>query len=387
VAPSTSTARASTSGSSTRRTTGAARLPRYPRNAAPPVLAEVRRGEVVESRHRGHIVQVAADGRIERGIGDADVVTSLRSAVKPFALVALLEAGVDQALKLSAQELALMASSHTGEDAHVRTLQGVFRRAGLSQSLLANGTEDAPLDELTAARLAGEGESPSPIRHMCSGFHAASLLLSREAGWSLADYWRPEHPSQRAVADVVGRVFGVASTQLVSGVDACGVLTYAFPLAAIARAFALLADPEVADDPPRRALAPHLGRVRDAMLAWPEMVGGSRDAGDTMLMKALPGLLVAKSGAEALRGMGLLPGARGEGSPAAGVAVKIEDGDGRGRASRSVTVEALSQLRVLDAGALKRLAEMHRPTVRDPRGVEVGQTVARFELAPIGELV
>jgi L-asparaginase II len=365
----------------------AGRPPRYPRNAAPPVLVEVRRGPIVESRHRGHIVQVGTDGRIERGVGDPDVVVSLRSAVKPFALLALLEAGADVPLRLSDSELAVMAASHTGEDAHVRTLQGVLRRAGLSQTLLACGSEGAPLDDLTAARLAREGEKPSAIRHMCSGFHAASLLLSRHAGWTLEGYWRPDHPSQQAVADVVARAFGVRPNALVTAVDACGVSTYGFALAEVARAFLLLAEPDTGGDPNRRALAPYLRRVRDAMLAAPEMVGGTRNSGDTMLMKARPGVLVAKAGAEALRGVGLLAGARGRGTAAAAVAIKIDDGDDRGRASRAATVEALAQLGVFDSAAIEALGDLHRAPERDPRGVEVGQSVARFELAPIGELL
>lgn len=370
----------------------AARPPRYPRNAAPPVLVEVRRGPVVESRHRGHVVQVDATGRIERGIGDPDVVVSLRSAVKPFALLALLEAGAAEPLRLSNQELAVMAASHAGEDAHVRTLQGVLRRAGISQALLANGADGAPLDSLTAARLAREGEVPGPIRHQCSGFHVASLLLARHAGWTLADYWRPEHPSQLAVRDVVARVFGARPEGMLTGVDACGLLTYAFPLVDVARAFALLADPESATDRTRQALAPSLGRVRDAMMAAPEMVGGSRDSSDTRLMKARPGRLVVKGGAEALRGVGMLAGARTRGrreeaSSAGGIAIKIEDGDGRGRAIRAVTIDALAQLGVLEGAALERLAELHRSPLRDPRGVEVGQAVAIFELAPLAELI
>ena len=64
--------------------------------------------------------------------------------------------------------------------------------------MLATGTEGMPLDALTAARLARDGERPGEIRHMCSGFHTSSLLLSRISGWTLADYWRPEHPSQLA---------------------------------------------------------------------------------------------------------------------------------------------------------------------------------------------
>ena len=355
------------------------RAGRYPRNAAPPVLVEVRRGNVVESRHRGHIVQVNEAGRIERGIGDPHLLVNLRSSVKPFALIALVESGAVDAFKLSDPELAVMAASHTGEDAHVRTLQAIFRRSSLSQSLLACGTESAPQDQITAARLARDGEEPSPIRHMCSGFHTASLLLSRHRGWSLADYWRPDHPSQVAVREVVSGVFGVAPNALRTSVDSCGVYTYAFPLADIARAFGLLAEPD-------GIYAASLTRIRDAMMAAPEMVGGSRDSSDTQLMKARRGLIVMKGGAEALRGVGILRGARGGGSAPFGVAIKIEDGDPNARANRAVTVEALAQLGVLDGAALERLADMHRPPAYDPRGTEVGQSVASFELAPLSEL-
>lgn len=359
---------------------------RYPRGAAPPVLVEVRRGEIVESRHRGHVVQVTTDGRIERVIGDPGVLVSLRSAGKPLALVALLESGAAEQLRLSDEELAVMAGSHTGEDAHVRTLQGVLRRSGLSQSLLALGAEGMPLDRLTAARLAREGEAPGAIRHMCSGYHVASILLARHAGWSLADYWRPDHPAQLAVRDVIARIFAMRPSALRTSVDACGLLTYAFPLADIARAFALLADPATADLA-RRSLVPSLTRIRDAMVAAPDMVGGTRDSSDTQLMRCRPGLLISKTGAEALRGLSLLPGVRGPGSTAAGMAVKIEDGDGHGRANRAASVEALGQLGVLTDAALERLADLHRPASRDPRGIEVGQTVPDFELAPFSELV
>jgi L-asparaginase II len=283
--------------------------------------------------------------------------------------------------------LAVMTGSHTGEDSHVRTLHGVLRRAGLSQTLLACGAEGMPLDGLTAARLAREGETPGPIRHMCSGFHVASLILARHGGWTLSDYWRPEHPTQVAVRDAVATIFGVRPSALRSAVDACGLLTYAFSLADVARAFALLADPDSAIDPTRSAVARSMKRIRDAMVAEPEMVGGTRDSTDTRLMRTRPGTLVAKGGAEGLRGIGLLAGARGNGTAAAGVAIKIEDGDLGGRANRSVSVEALRQLEALDGSAVQRLADVHRPPARDPRGTEVGQTVASFELAPISELV
>ncbi len=358
---------------------------RYPRGAAAPVLVEVRRGPFVESRHRGHVVQVDASGRVERGVGDPDYVTSLRSAVKPFGLLALVKAGGVEEFHLTGPELAVMAASHHGEDMHVRTLQGVLRRAGLSQSLLACGTDGAPHDALTAARLARDGEAPGPIRHNCSGFHVSSLLLARHGGWSLADYWRPDHPTQVAVAEVVARVFGSRPSELVTAVDNCGVLTYAFPMTAIARAYALLADPAGVADTGTAGLVGSLTKVRDVMMAAPEMVGGSRGAVDTMLMRTRPGALVAKGGAEGLRGIGLLPGWAGSRSTAIGVAIKIEDGDLAGRANRAVTIETLAQLNALDADALERLNDLRRPPRRDPRGVEIAETVPAFQLAPFVE--
>ena len=81
-----------------------------------------------------------------------------------------------------------------------------------------------------------------------------------------------------------------------------------------------------------------------------------------------------------------MPGARGAGRPAAGLAVRIDDGDGFGRANRAVTVEALRQLGIIDERARRALAEQHRPVSRSLGGEIIAQTVAGFELAPISEL-
>lgn len=387
-APRARPARTTGTRASSRRGTIARSAARSGKVLPPPVLVEVRRGELVESRHRGHVVQVDASGRLEQGIGDPEIEVTLRSAVKPFALVALVESGAADDLRLSHSELAVMAASHTGEDMHVRTLQAVFRRAGVTQALLACGTAGMPLDQVTATRLARQGEAAGPIRHMCSGFHAASILLSRYSDWSLEDYDRPDHPSQVACRSAVARAFGQRPGALHTAVDDCGLATFAFPLVDIARAFALLADPAgVASDPARSAMAPALTRIRDAMLASPEMVGGNGEVLDTRLMRAKPGRLVSKSGAEGLRGVGLLPGARGPTSGAAGLALRIEDGDGFARAARSVTVEALSQLNALSDQELRSLSAHHQPQVRSAAGSVVAQSVPDFVLAPISELV
>ena len=359
------------------------------RKAAPILVRQVRNG-IEESVHRGDIVETDVTGRLIRVLGDPDRLVTLRSTVKPFGAIALLEAGGAEAYDLAPDEIAILASSHSGEDIHVRTLQGVFRRAGVSQSILACGSDGMPLDALTAARLARDGEKAGPIRHMCSGQHSVSLLLSRLNGWSQEDYWRPEHPSQAAYRSAVARAFGTTPERLRTAIDGCGVETFAFPLREVARAYAFLADPlAMPADDVRSAVAAPLARVRDAMLANPEMVGGRHDRLDTSVMKAAPGRLVSKGGMEALRGVAILPGARigTTVAGASGMAVKIEDGDGFDRGTWAASVEALRQAGVLDGQAMRVLARYHRPSSLDPHGRVGAEAIAAFDLAPVGELI
>jgi L-asparaginase II len=354
-------------------------------NGAAPVLVRQIRNGIVESVHRGDVVEADVSGRLIRSIGNPDRIVSLRSCVKPFGLLALVEAGGIDALDLSPAELAIMASSHSGEDSHVRTLQGVFRRANVSQTMLACGNEGMPLDALTAARLARDGERAGPIRHMCSGQHTSMILLARLNGWSLEDYWQPGHPTQEAYRAAVAGAFRTSPDRLVRAIDGCGIETYAFPLAEVARAYAFLADPaSVPIGDSRARLAASMTRIRDAMLAYPEMVAGTRERLDTSLMKALPGRVVSKGGMEALRGLAILGSDRRNSS---GMALKIEDGDGYERATWAATVEALRQAGLLEGARLRELARYHRPASLDPHGRVVAEAIAEFELAPIGELI
>jgi L-asparaginase II len=266
----------------------------------------------------------------------------------------------------------------------------MYRRTGVSQAALATGIEGMPLDELTKARLARDGERPGEIRHMCSGQHSVFLLLCRLNNWSTDEYWLDEHPAQIAYRESVAKAFGTTPAKLRLGIDGCGVATYAFPLREIARAYAFLADPSaVPANDPRSGVVSSLTIVRDAMLANPELVAGTRDRIDTSIMKALPGRIISKGGMEALRGLAILPGprARGQSSAATGMAIKIEDGDGYDRGTWAASIEALAQAGVLDGQPLRMLSRYHRPITPDPHGRPAAEAVASFELAPLGELL
>ena len=225
---------------------------------------------------------------------------------------------------------------------------------------------------------------------MCSGQHSVSLLLARMNGWSQEDYWQPEHPSQVAYRSAVARAYGTTPDRLRTAIDGCGVETFAFPLRDVARAYAFLADPSaVAATDPRQAVAEPLTRIRDAMLAHPEMVAGRHDRLDTSIMKAAP---VGSSARPAWRPCAAwrswpVPGSGPSAATPPGMAVKIEDGDGFDRGTWAASVEALRQAGVLDGQAMRVLARYHRPTVLDPHGRVGAEAIPGFELAPVGELI
>ena len=103
-------------------------------------------------------------------------------------------------------------------------------------------------------------------------------------------------------------------------------------------------------------------------------------------MKALPGRLVVKGGSEGLLGIAVLPSAK-ERTGASALVVKVEDGSGFERAMWAASVEALRLAGVLEGQALRVVGRYHRPLVLDPHGRIAAETIAAFDLAPVGELL
>ena len=324
-----------------------------------------------ERVHRGDVVEVDAAGRMLHVIGDPDRLVNLRSAVKPFGLVALLRAPGHEAFDLDRRGARAHGVQPLRRGPPRPDAPGDVPAACRSRPRrCAAASRACPLDALTAARLARDGERPSAVRHMCSGQHSVFLLLAKLNGWPLDGYWHAEHPAQRAVPRGGRRAFGVRPDRLVTGVDGCGILTYAFPLREVARAYAFLADPDrAAGADPRSALAPDLADDprRDA-----------RPPGDGRGL-ARPARHLADEGAPrpdreqgrdggAARRRDPARAARGDGSGGDRHRAQDRGRRRRDRATWAATVEALRQVGVLDGQALRSLARYHRPPSLDPHG-------------------
>ena len=102
-----------------------------------PILVEVLRGGLVESRHRGAAAVVNGEGVTVLAVGDVGRPVFPRSAVKPLQALPLIESGAADRYGLSDEELALACASHSGEPAHVEGVARLLAKAGLDESALA----------------------------------------------------------------------------------------------------------------------------------------------------------------------------------------------------------------------------------------------------------
>jgi L-asparaginase II len=270
-------------------------------------LAEVTRGAIVESRHRGRIVVLDRDAggtpRVRCAAGDVSSPVYARSAIKPVQATAMVEAGFDG----PSAALALAAASHGGEEIHLAGVRAVLAAAGLAESAL-RCPADLPLSAVAQADWLRAGRAPAPVCHNCSGKHAAMVATCVRNGWPVAEYLQPDHPLQQAIATAVVRFGGepIGATS----VDGCGAPAHAVSLTALATAFAALAGSPV-DSP--------AGRVGAAMRAHPLLVGGTGRP-VTELPPDADGL-VCKDGAEGVWAAALPDGRA--------FAAKITDGNGR----------------------------------------------------------
>jgi L-asparaginase II len=320
------------------------------------LLAELTRGTVVESCHRGALAVVDAQGRLLAAAGDPQHVAYLRSAAKPFQALPTVDAGALDFFSLDDQALALMCASHHGTEEHVAVIQRMLDAIGLDAGALRCGVH-WPVDESASRRLAAAGLEPDAPHNNCSGKHAGMLTLTRFWDLDDLDYTRPDHPVQAAILARLAVMAGLEPAAIHVAPDGCTVPAFALPLANAALAFARLIDP---------AAPAACRRIVAAMQAHPHLVSGHGALDDT-LMRAGAGAIVSKGGAEGYQGLGI----RTPDGRSVGLALKIEDGNAR--AKGPVLVAVLEALGLVEPDVLTRLASLRRPQIMNHRQQVVGE--------------
>jgi L-asparaginase II len=290
------------------------------------IAVEVRRNGIVEAVHRVHAVAVR-DGAVIGEAGDGARTCFLRSSSKPIQALPLARARDD----LDRRDLAIASASHHATDDQIAAVRALLAKAPATEDELELGLQN--------------GRPAERIFHNCSGKHAGMLALCRRHGWDAHGYRLAGHPVQDACLAAHAEAADVDPAELATGVDGCGVVTFALPLERMAYAFSRFEE------------LPAGARIADAMRARPDLVGGP-DGADCHLMRAAAGWF-AKGGAEGLLCAG--------GPGGIGIALKCEDGS-----SRPLEPALAAFLGPLGVD-LPGLAE---PPVVNSRGERVGELVA-----------
>ena len=304
------------------------------------MLVENVRGSVVESRHVVHVAVVDAAGRLVATAGDPDLVTFWRSAAKPFQALPLVEDGVVEQFKLTRQDLALACASHSSEPAQVSLVREFLQRIGCSERELMCGPH-RPLSDAVAKDYETRGVRLTAVYSNCSGKHTGMLALAKHHGWPTEFYARIEHPVQRRCLKAISDYTDVPANDIGVAVDGCGVACFALPLRAMALAYTRLEGP-----------------ILEAMMLHPELIAGDGRP-CTEMMRAHPGRVVAKVGAEGVYSAVLL-------REGLGVALKVEDGHSVASALAIAAVLAELGLRPQPPSLMKR-------PITNSRGETVGE--------------
>ncbi|QRM54635.1 asparaginase [Sinorhizobium sp. BG8] len=322
-----------------------------------PVLVEVTRGRLVESRHRGIVAVVDGSGKLVRAIGDVDAAVFPRSACKAMQALPLVESGTADAFGFGDRELALACASHSGEPEHIAVAAGMLAAAGKDVSSLECGSHWS-FDQSVLIGQARTIDRPTALHNNCSGKHAGFVCTACHTGTDPRGYVGYDHPVQAEIRGVMENLTGSLLAHDNCGTDGCSIPSYAVPLRNLAHGFARMATGEGLA--PLRANASR--RLLEACMAEPFYVAGSHRA-CTRLMQTAPGRIFAKTGAEGVFCAAI---------PEKGIAIALKCEDGTTRAAEAMIAAVLAGFFAAEPDLHQALmAQANRP-LRNWNGIHVG---------------
>ena len=328
----------------------------------PVPMAEIWRGDFLESIHMGHAVICNASGDIVQAWGDPDQVILPRSSSKMIQALPLVESGAAKSFGLTTDQLALSCASHNSAAIHTDRVATWLNALGLSDDDLRCGAHD-PKDVDAHHALIRAHEQPCQMHNNCSGKHSGFLTLNKHLGGG-SEYIEADHPVQLAVREAFENVTGQTSPGF--AIDGCSAPNFATTTHGFARAMAFFAAASEDGASVRERAAATLVQ---AMTTYPELVAGEGRA-CTELMRAMDGRVALKTGAEAVY-IAIIPELK------LGVAIKIADGTFR--ASECAIAAILVKLGVLDPNHPATLKRMNAP-IKNCNDITTGYIRPTIEL-------
>lgn len=281
-----------------------------------PLLVEILRSNRREALHRVHAVACDSSGELLGYFGDPGLMTYFRSSAKPFQLLTVLSLRPELINECSDEEIAVMASSHSGEPGHLESVKGLLDRYALDHGMIKCGWH-YPYWPDAIWNYGRDGIKIGDMHNNCTGKHTAMLLACQSMGWDFGTYLEDTHPLQVQNTSRMARYSGQKVEDMVWGVDGCSVPTWWMSLRQCAIAYANFSSPEFNSAEENVAI----NRIFDAYhkAAW--HTAGTKRIGTSFNLES-DGMWLGKIGGEGIYGVSF----RGRGI---GIVIKVEEGNGR----------------------------------------------------------
>lgn len=328
------------------------------------ILLHYTRGGHVENIHRGDVAAVNCAGEVVASIGNAYLPMFWRSAAKPFQALPFVKNGGLEKYSVTDEELALLVSSHSGEENHVSLVRGILAKLGLNESVLDCGVV-RPMSGKAFKKLVAAGEKVLPVHNPCSGKHSQIIALAMMLGIPYEGYTKPDHAAQKIIFDHVAMASRMDKSKLEIGIDGCGVPVFYLPIYNMSLAYARLSTPTKGDWGDYELAAT---KIRDAMSNYPQVLSGTGRI-DLAVSEVTRGRIIAKIGADAVYCLAVKDGDLG-------ITFKIEDGSYA--AVTPMTIAVLKHLDLLTKGEADELNKIFPPVLKNHRGEIIGTIEAVF---------
>ncbi|MGG0664949.1 asparaginase [Viridibacillus arvi] len=326
------------------------------------ILIKEYRANMLENTHTGIICGVNEQLQTAFHVGDTEQYVFLRSAAKPIQAIPVFMTNIIEKYQLTEQESALFMASHRGESYQVDALESMLSKLPVEEEELYCAPS-YPLNKSPQQQVIREGKVKRKLYHNCAGKHMGFITVCRELGYSVDEYWKPEHPLQQQILHILAKLSNMAVDQIKIGIDGCGVPVFAIPLENMAICFLKLGCPDLIEDIEiRKAVV----KLTATMNRHNNMIASDNFICSTLLQSSN---IVAKGGAQGVYCFALK-------EERIGIALKVMNGSED--VWPNIIASILEQINYKDKNMIQYLKELRPPFIKNDAGDIVGHIEDSF---------
>ena len=131
-----------------------------------------------------------------------------RSAIKPFQIIPLLSLANKNDIKFDSEEIAIFASSHSGEKVHVELLNNISKKYDINWNELFCAPQ-RPMHNETADYYVSNKIPFSKLNNNCSGKHLSMLIYSKLLNVDHLNYENIDHIVQKHIDTFFKEIFEI----------------------------------------------------------------------------------------------------------------------------------------------------------------------------------